>query len=162
MYVGSAWFLQCFFLTVSNFSDLKLIQPTNLNFKFSSIHHHNSGAQSSYHLISIIKKFPKKGMIKPSYMPCVELDILFWYAEIFQTMPEWTETMITLTCLKSMTCLKQTLLSISKDEAPIFSDTLLTQWTKIFWMNTSSSPKWFPSEVQALRTKLIKWKINDC
>lgn len=29
-------------------------------------------------------------------------------------------------------------------------------------MNTSPSPKQFPSEVQAPRTKLIKWKINDC
>jgi hypothetical protein len=29
-------------------------------------------------------------------------------------------------------------------------------------MNTSPSPKWFPSEMQAPRTKLIKWKINSC
>lgn len=28
-------------------------------------------------------------------------------------------------------------------------------------MNTSPSPKWFPSEVQAPRTKLITWKTND-
>lgn len=29
-------------------------------------------------------------------------------------------------------------------------------------MNTSPPSKWFPREVQAPRTKLIKWKINDC
>lgn len=33
----------------------------------------------------------------------------------------------------------------------------------LHWINELTySPKWFPSEVQAPRTKLIKWKINDC
>lgn len=45
--------------------------------------------------------------------------------------------------------------------APVFSDSSLAQWAKIFWMNTSPSPTWFPSKVQTPRTILIKWKIND-
>lgn len=145
------------------FYNFNLVQLTNLNFQRSSfINYYISGAQSSCHYLTI--SWLKRNVLyegpEELSWPCAELGmVILACRSILNNF--WSELRKRCHTHESEILFKfdlpRTSMVRHQQEWGLLSFLLL------HWLNELRySPKWFPSEVQAPRTKLIKWKINDC
>lgn len=161
---GKCLVLHRFFSLVSNFSIIfNLVQLTNLNFQHSSInqllHLRCSIFLSLSHHFMTKKNVLYEGPEELSW-PCAELGkvILACRSILNNFWSEWRKRChIHESKILFKFDLPRTSMVRHQQEWGLLSFLIL------YWLNELRySPKWFPSEMQAPGTKLIKWKINDC